>query len=408
MSPGRYPIQSWPAIATEELYELTEDGHLPDTTKLPRHYKDGSSIDWLYEEAAERGRIHALKAQAGVRGLLLPLLESSRLWLVVILTGMGIGIAGAWLDVLVKWLGDLREGHCSYGFFYNQVACCSGLDPGEKCVDWLTWSEFFHIRSIFVQSLLQCFIYVVLAIAFAGSASFLVVTYAPYAFHTGIPEIKAILGGYVFDAFLSPWTLLIKAVGLALAVASGLSLGKEGPLVHVACCMAFGLSRLFSQFSQNEAQKRKLLAAAAAAGVSVAFGSPLGGVLFGLEELDTFASETDVMWRAFVASAIAAVSLQWVNPFGTAKLVLFQVNNTIDVWRAFELIPWLGLGIIGGILGALIIRLNVEIALYRRNSYLNDWPVLEVVCASAMTAAISYLVRFGLLALATLLTGLHD
>ena len=31
------------------------------------------------------------------------------------------------------------------------------------------------------------------------------------------------------------------------------------------------------------AQKRKILAAAAAAGVSVAFGSPLGGVLFGLE-----------------------------------------------------------------------------------------------------------------------------
>ena len=42
-------------------------------------------------------------------------------------------------------------------------------------------------------------------------------------------------------------------------------------------------------------------------------------------ELDTFANESDVMWRGFVASAIAAVSLQWVNPFGTAKLVLFQV-----------------------------------------------------------------------------------
>lgn len=42
-------------------------------------------------------------------------------------------------------------------------------------------------------------------------------------------------------------------------------------------------------------------------------------------ELDTFANESDVMWRGFVASAIAAVSLQWVDPFGTAKLVLFQV-----------------------------------------------------------------------------------
>ena len=88
------------------------------------------------------------------------------------------------------------------------------------------------------------------------------------------------------------------------------------------------------------AQKRKLLAAAAAAGVSVAFGSPLGGVLFGLEELDTFAfsGESDVMWRGFVTSVIAAVSLQYVNPFGTAKLVLFQVSGVSDTWRAFELV----------------------------------------------------------------------
>lgn len=85
------------------------------------------------------------------------------------------------------------------------------------------------------------------------------------------------------DAFLSPWTLLIKALGLALAVASGLSLGKEGPLVHVSCCLAFFISRFFKQFKNNEALKRRIFAAAAAAGVSVAFGSPLGGVLFGLE-----------------------------------------------------------------------------------------------------------------------------
>jgi H+/Cl- antiporter ClcA len=44
---------------------------------------------------------------------------------------------------------------------------------------------------------------------------------------TLVPEIKAILGGYVLDAFLSPMTLLIKGLGLALSVASGLSLGKE-------------------------------------------------------------------------------------------------------------------------------------------------------------------------------------
>ncbi|KAJ7623517.1 Cl-channel protein [Roridomyces roridus] len=381
-----------------ELYELTEDGQVPSPTH-PTHaqskYPDGSSIDWLQEEAAEREHTNLLRAQHGVRGLLLPWLDACRMWLVVILTGLGVGLTGGWLDVLVKWLGDLREGRCIYGFFYNQVACCSDVKPGEVCDAWLTWGEYLNVQMMFSQSLLHSFVYVSLAVAYAGSAAVLVKTYAPYAFHTGIPEIKAILGGYVLTAFLSPWTLLIKGLGLALSVASGLSLGKEGPLVHVSCCFAYLISRLFEQFRNSEAQQRKLLAAAGAAGVSVAFGSPLGGVLFGLEELDTFSSnETEVMWRGFVASAVAAMALSWVNPFGTSKLVLFQVTSLSDTWRAFELIPWLTLGVIGGILGSLLIKLNVEIALYRRNSSLNDWPILEVVAVSAITAAVSYLVVF--------------
>jgi chloride channel 3/4/5 len=139
-----------------------------------------------------------------------------------------------------------------------------------------------------------------------------------YVFDCSMNGFLQILGGYVFDAFLTPWTLLIKALGLALAVASGLSLGKEVndfsrsrvisvfniyirvPLSmwHVAChtcCPKFSrnsepmkvLTLLFVTTQSPDipsiAQKRKLMAAAAAAGVSVAFGSPLGGVLFGLE-----------------------------------------------------------------------------------------------------------------------------
>ncbi|KAJ3762065.1 Cl-channel protein [Lentinula raphanica] len=403
MSGHHHPQESWESwnsgesetIREQEAFELGENGNLQGSiSKGFMKYRDGSSIDWLHEEALERERDHLKKSQKNIRSLLSIWADSARVWLVVIATGIGIGVAGAWLDVLVKWLGDLREGRCQEGIFYNQVSCCSGLDPGEFCTDWQTWSEYFNIRKIFAQSLLQSSIYVTLAVLFAGTAAFLVNAYAPYAFHTGIPEIKAILGGYVFDAFLTPWTLLIKALGLALAVASGLSLGKEGPLVHVACCMAYMFSRFFKQFKHSEAQKRKLLAAAAAAGVSVAFGSPLGGVIFCLEELDTFALESDVMWRGFVASAIAAVSLQYIDPFGTSKLVLFQVTSGGDTWRAFELIPWLTLGVIGGVLGSFLIKLNVDIALYRRNSILNEYPILEVATVSAITAAIAYLVVF--------------
>jgi chloride channel 3/4/5 len=42
---------------------------------------------------------------------------------------------------------------------------------------------------------------------------------------------------------------------------------------------------LFPKYGRNEAKKREILSAAAAAGVSVAFGAPIGGVLFSLEEV---------------------------------------------------------------------------------------------------------------------------
>lgn len=63
-------------------------------------------------------------------------------------------------------------------------------------------------------------------VLFAVTSSFFVQTYAPFAFHTGIPEIKTILGGYIITGFLAPMVLLVKSLGLPLAVASGLSLGK--------------------------------------------------------------------------------------------------------------------------------------------------------------------------------------
>jgi H+/Cl- antiporter ClcA len=47
------------------------------------------------------------------------------------------------------------------------------------------------------------------------------------------------------------------------------------------------LFRVFPKYFKNEGKKREVLSAAAAAGVSVAFGAPVGGVLFSLEEVSS-------------------------------------------------------------------------------------------------------------------------
>lgn len=47
-------------------------------------------------------------------------------------------------------------------------------------------------------------------------------------------------------------------MGMILGVSAGLSLGKEGPMVHMASCCGNILSYLFPKYSKNEAKKREV------------------------------------------------------------------------------------------------------------------------------------------------------
>lgn len=107
----------------------------------------------------------------------------------------------------------------------------------------------------------------------------------PNAAGSGIPQMKCVLAGVQIHDYLSLRTLLAKAASLVLALAGGLSIGKEGPYVHMASCVAQQLCRLrpFRRLAQNDHLRRQVLSAACAAGVSATFGAPVGGVLFSIE-----------------------------------------------------------------------------------------------------------------------------
>jgi chloride channel 3/4/5 len=208
--------------------------------------------------------------------------------------------------------------------------------------------------------------------------------YAIHAKHSGIPEIKTVLGGFVIRRFMGSWTLVIKSLGLCLAVASGMWLGKEGPLVHVACCCANLFMKLFDNISSNEARKREVLSAAAAAGISVAFGSPIGGVLFSLEQLSYYFPDK-TMWQSFVCAMTAAVTLHALDPFRTGKLVLYQVVYSTG-WHGFEMIPFAILGIYGG----LFIKTNMMVATWKRSASWLPGPITQVVVVALLSALINY------------------
>ncbi|KAG5926443.1 hypothetical protein E4U53_003080 [Claviceps sorghi] len=357
-------------------------------------YEDLTAIDWIFEYNKERQRLRALSAGAsGVVGYLQYFMDASQIWIILVLTGLLVGAIAAGINVTTDWLGDLKLGFCSSGpegghFYLSKSFCCYGYDQGSKCAGWKYWSEALGVRAAAGKWIIEYLFYLLFSVTLACTAGLLVQEYAIYAKHSGIPEIKTVLGGFVMRRFLGTWTLITKSMGLVLAVASGMWLGKEGPLVHVACCCANLFIKLFSNVRDNEARKREVLSAAAASGISVAFGSPIGGVLFSLEQLSYYFPDK-TMWQSFVCAMTAAVCLQAFDPFRSGKLVLYQTKYSVD-WHGFEILPYAALGIFGGLYGGLFIRANMAVAQWKKAQSWLPGPVTQVLAVALLTALINY------------------
>lgn len=373
---------------------------LHDTEELEqlRRYEDFTTIDWIQDSILERNRRlrtsrdiqTSLRDSQGrinppwVKAQIQKLIAAGQSWFVVSIAGICIGLNAALISIVTEWLSDLKMGYCIDGWWLNQQFCCWEIDGEEEgaCASWRPWSAYWPGRYL---------VYVLLAMLFSLVSAHLVDSFAKYAAGSGISEIKCIIAGFVMQGYLGLSTLIIKSLTLPLVIASGLAVGKEGPSVHVACCVGNVVARLFSRFSRSQGKMREILTAASAAGVAVAFGSPIGGVMFSIEEMShTFSIKT--MWRSFFCALVATVTLSAMNPFRTGKLVLFQVTYDRD-WHFFEIIFFVIIGIFGGLYGVFVIKFNLQVAAFRRK-HLVGYGVTEAVILATITAIIGYFNRF--------------
>lgn len=87
---------------------------------------------------------------------------------------------------------------------------------------------------------------------------------------------------------------------------------------------------------------------------------------------------------------MAALSLKFLNPYGTGKIVLFEVRYVTD-WEIFEMVIFVFLGALGGAAGALFIKATKLWAkTFRRIPIIKRWPMLEVVLVALVTGISSF------------------
>jgi chloride channel 7 len=228
-----------------------------------------------------------------------------------------------------------------------------------------------------------------------------VVYYGPGAAGSGMPEIIAMLNGVHGGAVEQYQGMLIAGPGVAFTIVGGLCVGNLGTLGHIGSVLGRLLPYLpfdWLKPFRNDTDKRIFMAAGLAAGVAMAFGTPIGGTLFAYEVSNNTFWTFNMMWKSFFTSVFSMLTfglLKQLNKGAVLSLsnasYLTFGNIYIPYSPYFDAVAAVFLGVIGGLMGAAFVWVNSNMAILRKK-YVNTnaKKIAEVMLFSLVTTSVFY------------------
>jgi len=180
---------------------------------------------------------------------------------------------------------------------------------------------------------------------------------APEAKGHGVPEVMdAILtqGGRI-----RPVVVVAKAIGSAITIGSGGSVGREGPIVQIGSALG---STIGQKFHLSERRLVNLIASGAAGGIAATFNAPIAGVMFALEVIlgeFTIYTFSTIVVAAVTASVISRTVL------GSSPAFIVPAYSLVSPW---ELVLYLGLGGVAALGAVTFVK-----ALYWLEDRFDEW-----------------------------------
>ena len=199
---------------------------------------------------------------------------------------------------------------------------------------------------------------------------------------SGIPQTIAALEVKNKSAILSLKIAVGKIVLTLAGLASGASIGREGPSVHIGAAIMHTLGR-YVRFPPHY-MERGLILAGGAAGVAAAFNTPLAGIVFAIEEMSRSFEQriSGIVTTGVVLAGITAITL-------LGQYYYFGQSDAAMPAFGTEWLAILICGILGGLAGGffsqgLIYSTRKIVPLFRSK------PVIIAITFGILLALINY------------------
>jgi len=161
----------------------------------------------------------------------------------------------------------------------------------------------------------------------------------------GVPEVMESL--VMRAGRINPRTMVTRALASAITIASGGSVGREGPIVQIGSALGSTVGQFLKA---SESRMRTLVGCGAAAGIAATFNAPLGGALFAVEVI-----LGDFGLAQVTPIIISSVSATVVSRHFLGNYPAFMVPPTSLV-SYYELFFYAALGLCAGVLAWLFVK----------------------------------------------------
>lgn len=161
----------------------------------------------------------------------------------------------------------------------------------------------------------------------------------------GVPEVMEAIS--LRNGVIRSRVVASKAVASALTIASGGSVGREGPIIQIGSAIGSALGQMFKL---SKRRMQTLVGCGAAAGIAAAFNAPIAGAMFSVEIL-----LGDFAVSQFSPIVISSVTATVISRAFYGNYPAFTVPK-YELVHWMELIPYAILGIVAGLVAILFVK----------------------------------------------------